>query len=192
MKAKKLVALILATVTVLSLTACGGGNSSQGPNEKNYIAIYDAESGTDVLNTLPAYQFLPADVRQGLAGEMRLELTFLIEYGTDYTLVAHYFNPNQTDTAAADYFNFNWGIVGTSEYENGTYTLKAAEMGDASYTAGSKYSSDAAYNCFSFNGDGTNGSWYSDDTNAILDMAPAGTTVTVNGNAITGWTVPEA
>lgn len=187
---KKVLAIVLAAMMIFSLAACGG-NSSSGPNEKTYIAIYDAENGTDVLNALPAYQFLPADVRQGLACEMRLELTFLIEYSTDYTLVAHYFNPNQTDTAADDYFDFQWGVIGTSSYENGTYTLKAPEMGDANYSAGSKYTANEAYNCFSMNGDGTTGSWLSDDVAAIFDMAPEGTTITVDGGSITGWTVPE-
>lgn len=187
---KKLFATVLAIMMVLSLTACGG-SSSGGPNEQTYIAIYDAENGVDVLNALPEYQFLPADVRAGLAGEMRLELTFLIEYGTDYTLVAHYFNPNQTDTAAADYFDFQWGIIGVCTYENGVYTLGAPEMGDASYTAGSDYSSNEAYNCFSMNGDGTSGSWTSDSVSAILEMAAEGTTITVDGGNITGWTVPE-
>lgn len=52
---------MLTVVMVMALAACGG--SKEESYDATYMAVYDAESGADVLNALPEYQFLPADVR---------------------------------------------------------------------------------------------------------------------------------
>lgn len=190
---KKILALALALLMVLSMTACSdtlSGGGSNGPNEQSYIVIYDSDNGADVLNALPANQFLPVDARELLTGELRLELTLLIEYGEDYTMIAHLFNPNQTDESAADYFDFRWGTLGVCKKEDGVVTLELPTNGDNSFKAGSDYAGKEAYNGFSMNGDGSFGSWYSDDTPACLEMFTEGTTLTVEGSAITGWNIP--
>ena len=187
---KKIIALMLTAVMVMALAACGG--SKEESYDATYMAVYDAESGADVLNALPEYQFLPADVRQDLSGNMRLELTLIVEFGTDYTLSVHYFNPDQADTEAADYFDFQWGTLGTCTAEDGVITLETPEMGDATYTAGSDYTSNEGYNAFDvLDFDGTTGSWTSDEAVMILGMVADGTVFTVDGTAITGWEITE-
>lgn len=186
---KKITAIVLAMAMMLSFAACGGSEDY----DATYMAVYDSSSGADVLNALPEYQFLMPDVREDLANGMKLELTLIVEYGTDYTLVAHYFNPEQTDTEADDYFDFQWGTIGQCTCKDGVITLGTPEMGDATYAAGSKYTSDEAYNFFDvLDFDGTTGTWTSDDAFMILGMVAEGTEFTVKDDAIVSWTVPEA
>lgn len=180
---KKLMVLLMTVTMVLGLTACGGGGV-----DGTYSVIYDNTMDAEILEAIPENQFMKEDVREAINAGLTYELTLILEITGDYTLVAHLYNPNQKDTAAADYLEIRIGYIGTYTIEGDVITIEAAEMGDASFYAGSDYAE--TYKGFSFAADGSNGDWYSDSTPELLDLVSGGT-ITVSETTITGWEVAE-
>lgn len=184
---KKVFTLCMALAMVLGLAACGGAD--KGFENATYATIYDNTMDAEILEALPENQFLLDDVRDGIAAGLTFELTLVLENMGDYTLVAHLYNPDQSDETAADYLEIRVGVVGTYTKDGDVVTLGVGEFGDASYHAGSDYAED--YKTFSFAEDGSNGDWFYESNPKILDVVTDGTTITVSGANIASWEIAE-
>ena len=181
----KITKLFLAFALFMGLSGCSGIADKKGFEDATYATIYDKTLDASLIDTLPEYQFLLDDVRDAVNEGLCYEITLILEGMGDYTLIAHLYNPNQSDPTASDYLEVRYGVVGCYTKDGDVVNLGPAEWGDANFHAGSNYEK---YRSFSYNEDGSDGDIYSDSTPEMLAYYSSAT-ITVSGGNIVSWEV---
>lgn len=184
---KKLAVLGMAFVMALGMAACGGADSAKGV-DKTYTVTYDNTMDAAVLETVPKYQFVAADLSYMISYGPNLDVTLKLDKDGTYTLTSKYYN--QSTAAApgtADYMDIHVEAKGTYTKEADKVTIAKAQSATAVYEGGAYITEQGMFTPFSYAADGATGTWTSADLAEILDCVPETIFTVTEGGAIVSW-----
>lgn len=197
---KKLFALLLALCMMVCLAACGGGtedptggNQEPANQAKSYTVTFDNTMDPAVLETVPNYQFNADDLSWMIPNGMNLYINLDLAADGTYSMKAGWINQD-VNAVAGDpgYIDIHVQATGTYTAEGDKVTISAATTATAKFEGGAYVTEQPMFNSFSFNEDGTPGTWSSTDVPKVLECVPASVFTVTEDGAIVTWAPVDA
>lgn len=179
---KKLLTIGIASCMALAVTACGGGAKDQ-----TYKITYDNSLGSEVLDAVPEYQFLAADLSTMIQYGMNLDVTLDLASDGTYTLTSKYYTQNNPEEGDPTYSDIHVEATGTYTQEDNKVTISVPDSATAVYQGGAYITEQGMFEPFSYADDGTPGEWTSDEVPEILDCVPETVFTVTEDGAIETW-----
>lgn len=182
--AKKVITIGLASCMALAATACGGGAKSK---DETYKVSYDNSLGSEVLDSIPEYQFLATDLSYMVGYGMNLDITLDLTADGTYKLTSKYSSQGEAKEGDPSYADIHIEATGTYTKEESKVTISAAESATAVYQGGSYITEQGMFVPFSYAADGTPGEWTSEEAPEILDCVPETVFTVTEDGKIETW-----
>lgn len=172
---KKIISMVLATSMAVGMTACGTDKtekSAEGENTR-YEVKYDNTLSAEELEKIPSYQFVGGNLAYMISYGINLDVSLELKKDGTYELESKFYNQGESSKAGdPEYVDIHTNASGTYTLNGDEIQISAAEVATAVYEGGQYITEQGMFLPFSFNEDGTVGTWSSEDVPKVLECVP--------------------